>query len=184
MIKAGTILFYSKTACIYIMLLAFLSCAESPKKQGGLYFTTDIDAMIGWSFHPTIYRTEKAHSGEYVSKTDTSNIYSVTFDIPNSAVNQQYSIVREVKATAWILMKSSKAKATFVTEVRKYDQMIHWSGIKVQDLCPAHDQWFKVEKILTLSKDLNGNDCHFRLYLVNDAKDDVYIDDITVEYLY
>ncbi|MEP7265140.1 MAG: hypothetical protein ABI772_11610 [Bacteroidota bacterium] len=164
-------------------LIVMVSCSESPKRQTGLYYCSDIDAMIGWYKQPSIFKTDNAHSGMYVSKIDSVNAYSVGFDIPNSEVNLEHAKVKEVKVTVWAWLSNENAKASLVVELKKGEQPLQWKEVKLQDNCSNPGDWCKVEQIVKLGGDLSNDDIHVRTYVINNSKEEVLIDDISIEYI-
>lgn len=169
---------------LLILPFLFFSCKESPKVQGDLYFKNNIESSLGWYKNPTVLKTKDAHSGEYVSKIDSVNIYSLGFDLPLSIVNERFLPVTEVKATVWAMLKSKNAKGALITELKKNDSLIVWNSVKLQDYCKEANKWYKVEFILNLREhDFSNNENLFRCYVANDSKEEILLDDFEVEFL-
>ncbi len=139
---------------------------------------------MGWYKNPTVFKTKEAHSGEHVSKIDSANIYSVGFDLPLSIVNERFLKVTEVKATIWAMFKSKNAKGALITELKKNDSLVTWNSVWLQNYCLETNKWYKIEYLLNLSEnDFNNNENLFRFYVANDSKEEIFLDDLEVEFI-
>jgi hypothetical protein len=169
------------TVCIFILLASLTGCG-SGQKQKGLVYYNDFESAKGWV--PGLNLTKyPVHSGIYSYKMDSAHTYGPTLRLKFEDISPLP--IRKLKYSMWCYLKNANAKGKIVVAIDAGEQKnVLWEAKHIQDLTSKTGQWVELKGECNLLKD-NANAAMNLLsfYPWNLSKEDIYIDDLRVEFV-
>ncbi len=160
---------------LFIILAAtvlFGACSE--KKN--IVYENDTD-YHDWINQQTIKSVSEPHSGSSASVSDSTHPYSLGFR--KTIKNISSTKIKKVKFSYWVYSMNDSINATTVFSVDFNGKNISWEGrpLKVEEL----NKWvYKIEEF-GLPRDAQPNN-EVSLYIWNNAKQEIWLDDLKVEF--
>jgi hypothetical protein len=151
-------------------------------KQKGLVYTNDFENMKGWA--PQINLTKyPAHEGVFAGKLDTAHLYGPTLKLRFEDISPLP--VRKLKYSMWIYIKSLKAQGKVVVGIASPDKPdLFWDAKHIRDLVKEEGKWVEVKGEFNLyTGNINAPKNIISFYTWNIAKEEIYVDDIRVEFV-
>lgn len=161
-------------AFLTIIAFAFIACNDEPQR---LVYTNDAEQSLGWINQNTLKASQDAHSGAWVSSTDSSLAYSLTLRQGLSEVNKIGA--NRITAKAWIKFMSMAGKGGLVISVDDNGKNLLWQMLPVESLIEKPGQWKMVKYEVTLPKDAPAT-AVVSTYFWNQGKDEIQVDDMEV----
>lgn len=165
----------------FVLLLVFLlSCLEENVSEQFIVQQNDFESMLGWSdVDPGRLLRGNAHSGNYSALTDSNHPYSLGFIRKLREITDHP--VKRIEINAWVLSKSLDSKAGLVLSIETDGKSQFYKGVDVLDSIQATQKWYPLRCGFNLPSDLNM-DHEVRVYLWNQGKDTVLVDDIEIKF--
>lgn len=173
---------------IFYTLLSFaaiiLSSCSGEQQTSEFVFYNDLENVRGWAGaqnnEHTIIKGE-AHSGHYLSKTDTLYQYGFTYRIKLSEVSIEP--VNKLKASTWVKIKDEKANADLVIALDSMGKSISWSSLPISEFVTKTDQWINVTSEVQWPQLTSSKDYVVSVFIWNRGRADVFADDCRVEFV-
>jgi len=124
---------------------------------------------------------DRAHSGKFSSKVDSSNNYS--FGFTENFKNISDTLPAFANISVWVNYPVTGIKSTLVVSVDAPDQNIFWSGTELLDSVKVANQWKEIKSLITLPAAIKP-DYKISVYVWSNDKKAFYVDDLKVEFLY
>jgi hypothetical protein len=165
-----------KTICLSLIIL--LAACNHPRQKGLVYYN-DFESIKGWTY--VNLSREKAHSGIYSNKLDSSSVYGETFRQHFFEISD--AKVVKVKLSLWAYL-TPNAKGKLVVDIRNKDsKTVFWAGQHLE-LAPKRDEWQKIDTTITFAADsISGAGNLISVFPWNLSKSPIYIDDFRVEFV-
>jgi len=168
--KIGFIIFI---ACISIMV----SCNSGKKDYNNTTFTNDIDQMAGWTTHPSIIRSDDAHSGKYMCKVDSITPYSFGF-----VLEAEYFPVKPTKAINVSVWGKWMTGAVLLVASLEYEgKCIAWTGTKFSNIVNASNEWANIKAKILVPKDIPPKSV-IKSFMYSPEKGVGYCDDFEITF--
>lgn len=167
---------------LLVSVILFASCAKDKKNE--LEFYNDFENVKGWTGGKNNDETiikGLAHSGQYVSKTDSIYQYGFGFRINLSDLAEQP--VKKVKASIWISVPDIRSDAGLVIALDSAGKNISWTSKSIKDFVKKTDEWTEVISEVQFPEMKTSKDYSVTAYIWNTGKFPVLSDDIRVEFL-
>ncbi len=171
--------FYS---IIVVSAILFASCAKDKKNE--LEFYSDLENVKGWTGGKNNEETiikGLAHSGQYISKTDSIFQYGFGFRINLSDLVEQP--VKKVKASIWVNVTDIRSDAGLVVALDSAGKNILWASKPIKDFVKKTDEWTEVISEVEFPQMKTSKDYSVTAYIWNTGKFPVLSDDIRIEFL-
>ncbi|MBI4929361.1 MAG: hypothetical protein HY841_01255 [Bacteroidetes bacterium] len=130
-----------------------------------------------WSGDTTNLSSENIFSGKKSELLDAKDIYSSTFTFSISKIRNDSSAVI-VNTSVWVKM-AEHARGTLVVSLEDNGGIFFWKARKLEDYVNDRNEWQQVffkEKFTSIS-----NDAKLSIYIINDNKKEICIDDFDVK---
>jgi hypothetical protein len=165
-------------ACL-TLLVFFTSCGINyPTADEGVYFQ-DFDNLKMWGGDQWNLTNEKAHSGSYAARTDSTYEYSQTFSMDfKEAKSKGY---KAIEVSAWVFVTNADAKAGIIASVESSAGSTAYMSADVKDFITAPNQWEKGIVFLKLPETAPEG-AKIKVYLWSPNKAKIFIDDVTVQF--
>ena len=165
-----------------LVLLILSGCSD--KKQEGLHFFNDFEAIQGWVKAPTIPTLAKgtAYSGNFALRLDSVEAFSHAFQLKFKDISSKP--LRKVKFSVFVMFTNPNAQAKLVFAIDGVDKPnLLWNGLHLQDYVKEPNKWVQVSGEINLEKDgVNSRDNTAILYVWNTGKEVVFADDFDLEF--
>jgi hypothetical protein len=163
-----------------LVLIAATALATSCKrKKEPIVFSNDADQTIGWVNYHTVKADANAHSGGYVSLTDTVNQYSLTLKQKLSDVTKTGADKASVHV--WVKPMGASPKACLIVSVDAPDKNYMWQCLPVESIAKEANKWTEIAYKVKLPADAPEN-AHVSVYIWNTSKEQLLIDDMEVRF--
>ncbi len=163
---------------ISIFALLFLASCSSKPKNPGLTFSNDLENANCWSDNNTItYGT--GHSGKVFSKVTPENQYSFTFHKALKDISQRR--VKKAEYSAWVNLSSASSEATLVLSIDSSAKSLFWLGTSTKTSVAVPDKWVQIKGKATFPYNI-GRDNEVKIYLWDNGKDAVLVDDFEITF--
>lgn len=172
------------TICNLLLVSAilFASCAKDKKNE--LEYFNDLENVKGWAGGKNNDETivkGTAHSGQYISKTDSVYQYGFGFNIKLSDLAEQP--VKKVKASVWVNVPDIRSEAGLVIALDSAGKNILWTSKPIKDFVKKTDEWTEVVSEVQFPEMKTSKDYSVTTYIWNTGKFPVLADDSRVEFL-
>ncbi len=131
----------------------------------------------GWSINSQHIDTVVAYSGEYSNKIDSINIYSSTFNTTFSKLPPTKNNLFRITLKA---LTSPTADPLIIFQVIREGKTVIWKGEHIRNMITCDGKWNNVCMFKHLYENVNKND-NLRIYVWNNSKGNVWIDDFKIE---
>lgn len=163
---------------LFLPLIATVIICSCTKPKN-LVYTNDAEQGLGWINQHTLKRVPDAHSGGWVSVTDTASVYSLT-------LREKLSEVRKVNASnvvvrAWIKFKSMAAKGGMVVAVEENGKALQWELLPLESIVKKAGEWTEVRYNVALKSDLPDG-AVVSVYMWNTSREEMLLDDMEVRF--
>lgn len=162
------------------LFILFVSCSSKAKQRGMIYFN-DFETIKGWNDN---YLTKKpVHSGLYANNLDSTHLYGSTCRIAFREISAKP--IKKIKVDFWVYYPSLDCKAKFALDIKdQAKNNIFWISNDIEKQVTKEKTWTHVEFVFTLvKKDINLPEYIVSLYPWNQTKKEIYVDDITIEFV-
>ena len=163
-----------------IIIVCFVTCSHKSTQRGMIYFN-DFETIKGWNDNYLSKRP--THSGLYSNCLDSTHSYGSTCRIPFREVWSKP--IKKIKINFWAYYTSLECRAKFALDIKNSKQeQIFWISNDMESQVKEAKKWTHVFFEFTLvKKDINLPDYIVSLYPWNQTKKEIYIDDITLEFV-
>jgi hypothetical protein len=171
--------FYS---ILLVSVILLVSC--SGEQSNDFVFSNDLENVRGWAGaqnNEHTVRKGEAHSGKYLSKTDSVYQYGFTYRIFLSQVSSDP--INKLKASTWVKINDEKANADLVIALDSVGKSISWSSIPISEFVRKTDEWKNVTYEVQWPELKSSKDYMVTVFIWNRGRADVFADDIRVEFL-
>ncbi len=160
---------------LFITLVAIALLTSCSKKQPIVY-ENDTEPHE-WGATTMLKERPNAHSGKSVSVIDSVNIYSFGFGKTIKDISPER--IKWVTFSYWAYVNSAKAKAKTVFCINLEGKNIDWRGPPLQDKVKELNTWVKVSETFLMPRVVDPRSS-LSLYVLNDSKEEILIDDFQV----
>lgn len=159
-------------------ILFITSCSDKNlTADDGVYFQ-DFDNLRFWGHDEWNLTNEKAHSGDFSARTDSSTEYSQTFEMVFSyAKSKGY---KAMQVTAWLYVDNMNAKAGLVASVESSSGSAAYQSADIKNFITAPNQWEKISVYLKLPESAPDN-ANIKVYLWSPNKAKIFMDDVSIK---
>ncbi len=167
---------------LLVSVILFASCAKDKKNE--LEFFNDLENVKGWTGGKNNEESivkGLAHSGQYISKTDSVFQYGFGFRINLSDLAEQP--VKKVKASIWVNVTDIRSDAGLVVALDSAGKNILWASKPIKGFVKKTDEWTEVISEVEFPQMKTSKDYTVTAYIWNTGKFPVLSDDIRVEFL-
>ncbi len=181
-------MFRTKKAFVIIAVLGltallYAGCRSSKGKQGGLIYFNDFEEIKGWVKDLNLAKMP-AHSGVFSNKLDTAHQYGQTLRLRLREVDP--SPLRKVKGTFWCYVKNLNAKGKIAISIDGSDgKNILWTSKEIMDFVKVPNKWteINIEWGINHAPGLNNVNNMISIFPWNQGKEEIFVDDINVEFV-
>jgi hypothetical protein len=160
-----------------LLLAAFIAGCDKPRE---VVYSNDAEQAIGWINQHTLRHGQGAHSGGWVSHTDSAFPYSLTLREKWSDLRK--AGVKKVSSKAWVKFVSMSAKGGLVVSVEDQGKALVWEMLPLDSIVKKEGEWTQVKLDIPLKSDLPPGSV-ISAYVWNTSKDTILIDDMEVRFL-
>ena len=161
-----------------LLVIVFIASCKSKTIDNG-YYSQNFDDIKIWAGDQRTLSNNVAHSGEWSSKMDANNEFSLGFVMDMKKINEKG--YKKVKASAWGYLSESDAKTSFVITVDGADKPIAYSADDFRNFIKGPKTWGRITARLTLP-DLKGKDAVVKVYALTSNKKEAYVDDFEIQF--
>ncbi len=142
------------------------------------HFHNDCEGDDVWMLMSSRTR-EEAYSGEYSSRTDQDNIYSLNFTYPYDKIPDD----KKTEVTVSMMLKGPvhDDAASFIVDISGGEKERFWSGVSLKPLSRGTEGWQRVSHTFFLGEAANGGEL-ISIYLLNNTGNPIYADDIDIQF--
>ncbi len=133
--------------------------------------------VSGWSLNSADIDTKVKFSGNKSNRLDSASIYSSTF---TAMISELPNPRRKYFRITLHALNGPGTDAFIVFDVTRKDKTYIWNATKINDMIAAGDQWSKVCMIKCPYERIRNDDV-LKIYVWNNSKGVVWIDDFKVE---
>ena len=154
--------------------------------QNQLVIENDLEyasAMIpSWINEVTVIKMDKikAHSGEYASKIDQTNLYSYAFGEKFENIFEK--LPKRVIVNGWYYMPEQNEKAGIVMDINENGETKIWKSYNFFSDNPTINQWNEYTAYFSIDQPIKPN-YHIKIYAYS-GKKDIYLDDFKITFEY
>jgi hypothetical protein len=171
-----------KKLLLLLPVLAILSSCNSSSKQKGLVFFNDFESAKGWvpGFNLCKY---PVYSGVFSVKLDSVHAFGPTLKLKFDDISPLP--IRKVKFSIRCFLKNLNAQGKFIVAVdSKEKKNILWEAKHIQDQVKKAGQWMELKGEFNLNtNDANNPANTINIYPWNISKEEIYVDDMRVEFV-
>jgi hypothetical protein len=171
-----------KFSLILLMLTFFNACNDD---YSPLIYNSDLEKVKFWNNEcnnvQTVIKYDNAHSGEYVSVTDSSSQYSYMFKAKMGDMHHKPFL--KVNASVWIKVKTRDAKATAVLSIDSKDGNVKWEGLDIAPAIVNANEWTEVKHQLIFDNDSYNSEYTLTFFIWNRGNYEVMVDDISLKFM-
>jgi len=163
------------------ILLVCASCNHSSKQKGLVYFN-DFESCKGWT--PGINLCKfPVYSGVFAYRMDSVHTFGPTLRLKFDDISPLP--IRKVKYSMQVFLKNQNSQGKIVVAVDAGDKKnILWEAKHIQDLAQITGHWVEISGECNLYKnDANALSNFVSIYPWNISKEDIFIDDMRVEFV-
>jgi hypothetical protein len=161
-----------------LFLTVFLAGCSGDEKKNDLYFKNDFESSSGWCDLHALAKAD-AHSGHYITRTDTVNQYSATFSKKLSEISSKP--LKGIDVSAWVMFRGGITKGDLVVSIDKDGKVIFYSGINCNDLINKQGEWVQVKGTLAFPPNMDP-DAILKFYMFNTGKSEMDGDDFEIQF--
>jgi hypothetical protein len=162
-----------KIYSVIALAVVISSCGKDKK----VAYTNDMEQSIGWVNHHTLKGEPNAHSGGYVSFTDSAQVYSLTLREKISVVKS--SGASKIFASAWVNPRSLAAKGSLIVSVDANNKNYMWLTLSMDGIAKEPGKWAQLAFTGELKGDL-PEEAMLSVFFWNTSKEDIMVDDLEV----
>lgn len=172
-----------KTLVALVFVSNLISCNKSDDAK--ITFENDLEKITYWNDGSnnvqTVIRHNEAHSGRFVSMTDS--VYQYSFMMKSKIGNLCEKKILKVSASAWVKITNLDAKANFVLSVDSAGTVLKWDGKEITPNILKVNEWTELKHELIFEDKFNNPNYIFAMYFWNTGKHEVLIDDFSLKIL-
>jgi hypothetical protein len=163
----------------FALALLLISCSSKAKQRGMIYFN-DYENIKGWNDY---ILKKPTYSGLYSNCMDSTHSYGSTFKLPFREVSMKP--IKKIKIDFWVYYSSMECKAKYALDIKDMDKNpIFWISNDIDKQVTKEKTWTHVAFVFTLvKKDINLPNYVVSLYPWNQTKKEIYVDDVTIEFV-
>ena len=167
---------------IFIALFAIVSCGDKKDKQdaNSVKFSNDMENNLQWMNTNTLVK-DKAHSGDYVCKMDSTHEYSFGFYYKFEKMNTK--LPKKAKVNLFAFAQSSCEKVQLAIEVDSLGKTIFWTSKPIEKKLSTPNQWIEVAEEFDFPQNILPS-YDVKVYVWNPKKKNFLLDDLNVEFTY
>lgn len=165
---------------IFSGLLIFSSCGSDKNKlpEGAVREFSDMEHN-SWINENTLVK-EKAFSGKFSSRIDSINQFSYGFS--ETFENIGDSLPYSLEVNLQLFYPETGINSSLVLSIDSLGKSIYWKGIPLKDSVKTANEWKSIKAVFELPKKILPTD-NLRVYVWNNDKKTVYIDDLELLFL-
>lgn len=163
------------------IFIFYVSCSDN-KNKGRLCYDSNTENPY-WRATGAVIKFENAHSGNYVSKINKDNPFSLNFEAKAKEISDKS--LSKAKLSAWIMLTSFDSEQNLVFEIRDStgEKTLEWLNINAADYIENLNQWVKIDHLVDLTiSNRNNKEYFYRAYAANGKEHAVYVDDFELEF--
>jgi hypothetical protein len=165
-------------------LITLLTACGDSASNNGLTFQNNIETSFAFSDNPrsNIIYFKNAHSGRYVCIIDSTNIFSVGFNMKVKDIDPDP--LKKVTIGAWFNAQQAGSNAQLAIDIRdKNGNTVDWIAQPTGEYLTSTGDWNWVEMSIDLTvKNFNNPDNIYRIYAFNRTGSSVLVDDIKISF--
>lgn len=166
-------------------IFAFLgACSSGPDVNSPLVFFNDLEKALMWNETSnnaqTITRDADAHSGRFVTKVDSVSQFGFLFKGKLGDINNKP--MKSATASMWVKVKNLNADAVVVLAIDSAGKVLKWEGVEVKKFAKTPNEWVEIKNKIVIDDKLNKPGYTFGFYLWNRSKEEVFGDDMFLEF--
>ncbi|HBZ66185.1 MAG TPA: DUF4843 domain-containing protein [Bacteroidales bacterium] len=139
-------------------------------------FFNDCDKGIIWGQMQTL-TTDMAHSGEKSSMTGAGNDYSITFEYPLKVIPD--SLKKTINVEFWLHQPSLNHDAKLVIQASGQGFHDYWNGYDIKSIVKDINVWARYNISISVPDSIKQADL-IKIYVLNQSKEKIYIDDFKI----
>lgn len=141
-------------------------------------FFNDCEGSVRWFQMGTCSR-ENSYSGEYSSKINREDPFSIGFTKPTEMIPEDK--LNTVSIDFQYLQPYQGSKAQIVMELLGGESKAVWRNYHISDSNPPAGEWFNVNFSFNIPEDVKTHKL-IKLYVWNPGKEPVFVDDIRIQF--
>ena len=162
-----------------ISLLVLNSCTKQTISSDPLHYTCDLEMIADWTGQVTLIR-KKGHTGDYVSRMDTINPYSISFKKKLGEISEKPVLRAEV--SGWLYCNDISASGAIVCAVDSLPgQPSVYMTEAFNDKIDKAKKWTRISSVFYFPKTTSA-DFLFSAYFWNTGKQEIFLDDMEVRF--
>ncbi|MEO0310639.1 MAG: hypothetical protein RIQ89_296 [Bacteroidota bacterium] len=160
------------------MLITLLFACTNASNEYAITLHNDLELYDGWVNTSKVIKSDHAHSGQYVSKTDATDPYSLGYITKLWA--QQIKTIDKVKAQVYIYAPST-AQGNLVVSVEENGKPISFRSSAIADYNTKGNSWVQISTLLKFDKPITTSEqTELRVYVAYAGQDPILIDDFDI----
>ena len=167
-----------QTILFSLIIIFITACGgKNQTADDGVYFQ-DFDNLRCWATDQWNLTGEKAHSGDFSARTDTSTEYSQTFQMEYSYAKAKG--YKSVQVAGWFYVTNMSAKGSLVCSVESAGGSPAYESADLKNFITAPNQWEKITVSLKLPENAPDG-AKLKVYLWSPNKSKIFLDDVTIK---
>lgn len=163
----------------FIIVVMLVACERKTEHASKLSYRCDVESLAGWTNEITIEK-RKAFTGEYVSKLDAVNPYSISFKMKTGAISPKPILRAEVSAWVYLNDLSSKGAIACVMDSSQGKPYVYHTESLGGKVKKVHE-WTRISSVFYFPEK-QSPEFLFSTYLWNTGEGEFYVDDLEVRF--
>ncbi|MCK9616974.1 MAG: hypothetical protein M0R21_03975 [Lentimicrobiaceae bacterium] len=167
---------------ISIISALLISCGGEKKgnKANVISVGQDLECVDCWANTSSVVKT-MAHSGEFACKLDSVAEYSTTFQKTIGGISSK--IPKKINVSLWVNSTQPSPDASIVLDINNNGKSVLWLANSFKDVVKNEKEWTEFKSSFKLPPTLKPEDL-VKIYVWNNKKLNLFIDDINIEFEY
>ncbi len=159
---------------------------EKPE-QKEIVITNDMEnasAVIpSWGNEKSVIRMTEpiAHSGEYACATNDTMEYSYSFSELFKNLNK--GVPKMAVVSGWVYSTVASPKLGVIVDIKENNELYNWKVVPLTDILQESGKWIEFKANYYFDKALNPEQ-KVSIFMWNQAKKPIYIDDLQITFTY
>ncbi|HLG35572.1 MAG TPA: hypothetical protein VI757_11890 [Bacteroidia bacterium] len=169
---------------LFLLATVTISCNSNSNNDSKLTYTNNFETDYAFNSHHqgNVIKSADAHSGWFVSKIDSTQVFSTTFNMQVSDISK--NPLQFVHFSAWIKMESMNSQPMMVVDVAdSTKKTLEWLALHVNQQITELNEWVKVDVKFDLTDNKRNSPSNYlKIYVSNGKKEPSYVDDISITF--
>lgn len=165
-----------------IVAIAAITSCSGERKRSNLTYDSNTENNY-WKTTNAVEVSDKAHSGNYLSRINKNNPFSLNFEAQLKKISDKP--LSKAYISAYIMLTGFETEQNLVLEIRDStgEKTVEWLNVDAGDYIDEPNKWVKIDNIIDLTINNRNNPNNFyRVYATNGKEGDVFVDDFMVEF--